>query len=242
MYEDETDAELASIEIAEETTHVWYKDKFASVAASPNDHPYSKIVHGRLSIYHPNPMIEDLMEDEDAWKLVLPAEKRENALLESHAEPTAGHLGRAFIAILLLAVHAPKSCKLRAQLLNLPTMQGATDGAGWPHGPPPAVRPWQNVAGDIMGPLPKSPRGYEYLLVFMNLFFRWIECAPIRKANAQTIRRELNERVFLRFGLPEIFHSDNGTEFKNKALDNFLKEHGVMHTTIPPYHTQANPP
>ena len=35
------------------------------------------------------------MEDEDAWKLVLPAEKRENALLESHAEPTAGHLGRA---------------------------------------------------------------------------------------------------------------------------------------------------
>ena len=35
------------------------------------------------------------MEDEDAWKLVLPAEKREYALLESHAEPTAGHLGRA---------------------------------------------------------------------------------------------------------------------------------------------------
>ena len=35
------------------------------------------------------------MEDEDAWKLVLPAEKREDALRESHAEPTAGHLGRA---------------------------------------------------------------------------------------------------------------------------------------------------
>ena len=35
------------------------------------------------------------MEDEDAWKLILPAEKRENALLESHAESTAGDLGRA---------------------------------------------------------------------------------------------------------------------------------------------------
>ena len=35
------------------------------------------------------------MEDEDAWKLVLPAEKRESALVENHAELTAEHLGRA---------------------------------------------------------------------------------------------------------------------------------------------------
>ena len=82
MYEHETDAELASIEIAEETSDVWYKDRFASVAANPTDHPYWKIVHGRLYRYRPNPMIEDLMENEGAWKLVLPAEKRENALLE----------------------------------------------------------------------------------------------------------------------------------------------------------------
>ena len=97
IYEDETDAELASIEIAEETSDAWYKDRFASVAANLIDHPYWKIVHGRLYLYmyRPNPMIEDLMEDKDAWKLVLPAEKRENALLESHAKPTTGHLGRA---------------------------------------------------------------------------------------------------------------------------------------------------
>ena len=104
-----------------------------------------------------------------------------------------------------------------------------------------AVSPWQIVAGDIMGPLPRSPRGHEYLLVFMDLFSRWIECAPIRKANAQTIRKKLNERVFLRFGLPETFHTDNGTEFKNRMLDKFLEERGVAHTTIPPYHAQANP-
>ena len=95
MYEEETDAELASIEIAEETSDAWYKDRFASAAVNPTDHPYWKIVHGPLYIYHPNPMIEDLMEGEDAWKLVLPAEKLKNALLESHAEPTAGRLGRA---------------------------------------------------------------------------------------------------------------------------------------------------
>ena len=82
MYEDETDVELASIEIAKETTDAWFKRMLASVAANPIDHFYWKIVHGRLYSYRPNPMIEDLMEDEDAWKLVLPAEKRESALLE----------------------------------------------------------------------------------------------------------------------------------------------------------------
>ena len=95
MYEDETDVDLASVTTIDETTDAWYKRMFASVAANPTYHPYWKIVHGRLYSYRPNPLIEDLMEDEDAWKLVLPAEKCEYALLESHAEPTAGHLGRA---------------------------------------------------------------------------------------------------------------------------------------------------
>ena len=67
MYEDETDVELASIEIAEETTDAWYKRMFAFVAANPIDHLYWKIVHGRLYNYCPNPMIKDLMENKDAW-------------------------------------------------------------------------------------------------------------------------------------------------------------------------------
>ena len=75
----------------------------------------------------------------------------------------------------------------------------------------------------------------------MDLFTKWIEYVPIRKANAQTIQRELDLRIFLRFGAPEAFHSDNGTEFKNKARDTFLSKSGVAHTTIPPYHAQANP-
>ena len=62
MYEDETDVELAS--------DAWYKRMSASVAANPIDHPYWKIVHGRIYSYCPHPMIEDLMKDEDAWKLV----------------------------------------------------------------------------------------------------------------------------------------------------------------------------
>ena len=102
-------------------------------------------------------------------------------------------------------------------------------------------RPWQVVAGDITGPFVRSMSGFEYILVFQDLFSRWVEAIPIKKANAKTILRELKNRVILRFGTPEVFLSDNGTEFKNKADDEYLASIGVLHATTPPYHPQANP-
>ena len=36
-------------------------------------------------------------------------------------------------------------------------------------------------------------------------------------------------------------NSDNGTEFKNRVVEDFLKERGVHHTNTPTYHPQANP-
>ena len=102
-------------------------------------------------------------------------------------------------------------------------------------------RPWQVVTGDMTGPFVNSKYGYEYILVFEDLFTRWVECVPIRKANARTILKEFSERIVLRFGTPEVFLSDNGTEFKNKAVDEYLEEVGVYHSTTPPYHPQGNP-
>ena len=102
-------------------------------------------------------------------------------------------------------------------------------------------RPWQVVAGDIIGPLPRSSKGFEYIVVFQDLFTRWAEAAPIRKANAKAVIGELDRRIFLRFGCPEVFLSDNGTEFKNRVVEDFLRERGVHHTNTPTYHPQANP-
>ena len=80
------------------------------------------------------------------------------------------------------------------------------------------ARLWQVVAADIMSPLPKSKHGFEYVLVFVDLFSRWVEVIPLRKANAKSILKELKEKVILRFGTPEVFLSDNGTEFEKRAV------------------------
>ena len=95
MYEDE-EVVLASLQIPEEeSTDPWFLKMIRKVEAKPTEYPWWKIINGRLYHYRPDPTIEDLVEDQDGWKMVLPREKCSRVLSESHEEPTAGHFGRA---------------------------------------------------------------------------------------------------------------------------------------------------
>ena len=62
-----------------------------------------------------------------------------------------------------------------------------------------------------------------------------MELVPLRRANAQAIITELEENIVFRYGAPQVFHTDNGTEFVNKALAEKLHEYGIKHSTTPAY-------
>ena len=48
--------------------------------------------------------------------------------------------------------------------------------------------PWTMVAADIIGLLPLNKKGKnQYILVFVDLFTKWVEIIPIKKANGKTI-------------------------------------------------------
>lgn len=99
---------------------------------------------------------------------------------------------------------------------------------------------WTVIAADIMGPFPKSKVSFAYILVVQDLFTKWIECFALRAANGKNICDALEE-VVLRWGTPKFLLTDNGTEFINRTLQAFATERGITHTTVPPYHPQANP-
>ncbi|XP_015608890.1 uncharacterized protein LOC107274353 [Cephus cinctus] len=92
-----------------------------------------------------------------------------------------------------------------------------------------------------MGPFPPSCAGNAYLLVFQDLYTRWIECVPLRKANGKNIAKAFEDLIVFRFGAPEVLLTDNGTEFVNRTVDEVTKAYGIHHSTTPPYHAQANP-
>ena len=99
-------------------------------------------------------------------------------------------------------------------------------------------QPWLIVAAD---PLPTSKNRFSYHLVFEDLYTRWVELVPLRRAIAQAIITALEENIVFHYGAPQVFHTDNGTEFVNNALAEKLREYGIKHSTTSAYHPQANP-
>ena len=101
--------------------------------------------------------------------------------------------------------------------------------------------PWAVVAADIMGPLPPSKGGFRYILVFEDIFTKYVELQPLRKADAKNIVKAFDELIINRWGCPRYLLTDNGTEFSNRLITERLTQYGIEQTTIPPYHAQANP-
>ena len=225
----------------------WYQEWCTKVKEQPNDYPTYKLVAGNLYRYRPNQEIESTLgDDDDAWKLVVPEEHRREVLQECHDDATAGHLGRekTFARVALRYYWPRYYAETQEYVRNCETCQRFKPEQRAPAGLMGrriVERPWQVVAGEIIGPLPRTSKGFEYIVVFQDLFSRWAEASPIRKANAKAVLGELDRKIFLRFGCPEVFLSNNGTEFKNRVVEDFLRERGVHHTNTPTYHPQANP-
>ena len=101
-------------------------------------------------------------------------------------------------------------------------------------------RPWAVVASDLME-LPQSKDQYKYVVVFQDLFTRWVELRPLRRATGKNVAAALEKLVLCRWGTPDYLLTGNGKEFDNKDLARTLEEYGVTRVTTPPYHPQAKP-
>ena len=64
---------------------------------------------------------------------------------------------------------------------------------------------------------------------------------PIKKANGKTIESEFHKRNVSRWGTPRILHTDNGTEFINKTIQEWTEKFRIRHTKTPEYYPRANP-
>ena len=99
--------------------------------------------------------------------------------------------------------------------------------------------PWIVVASDIMGPKPPSRTGNRYIIVFKDLFTRYVELKALRIADATSVLKAFEELIVNRWGCPRVLLTDNGTEFSNRMVTERLNEYGILQSTIAPYHAQA---
>ena len=99
----------------------------------------------------------------------------------------------------------------------------------------PPSGPWQDVAIDVLGPLPSG----ENLLVVVDYYSRFFEVVIM---HSTTFRKMIDSLmpIFTRYGYPFSLKSDNAPQFVSEEFESFLATHGIQHRKSPPLWPQAN--
>ena len=76
---------------------------------------------------------------------------------------------------------------------------------------------------DIVGPLPRTNNGNEYIIVVTNYFTKGAEAYTLPDHIAQTVADKLLNKFICRFGVPQCIHTDQGREFKSHLFTHLCK-------------------
>lgn len=104
-----------------------------------------------------------------------------------------------------------------------------------------ASHPWQIISIDFVGPLPRSRKGNQHMLVIVDYFSKWVMVQPVRKLSSSVVCAVLKDQWFFRNSVPEVIISDNGSPFVAKEFKELIDTFGITHWLTSRYHSQANP-
>ncbi|XP_075777530.1 uncharacterized protein LOC142827202 [Pelodiscus sinensis] len=177
-------------------------------------------------------------------QLLVPARYRRQVLDLAHANPWAGHLGREkTLQRIMQRFFWPGVYKeVRDFCESCPECQRTAQG-GVPKAPlvplPVVEVPFDRVALDLVGPLERSRRGHQYILVIIDYATRYPEAVPLKNTLAATLARELVQ-VFSRVGLPREILTDQGTNVTSKLMAELCRLLNIKTLRTSVYHPQTD--
>ncbi len=99
--------------------------------------------------------------------------------------------------------------------------------------------PFDSVAFDLVGPLPKARGGIKYVLTYICLASRWPEAVALRSVTADSVANGMCAIIF-RTGIPSRILSDRGTVFLSKVVGRMCEILGCDQIRSSPYRPQSN--
>ncbi|MBW0536227.1 hypothetical protein O181_075942, partial [Austropuccinia psidii MF-1] len=103
-------------------------------------------------------------------------------------------------------------------------------------------QPGDLIIADLMGPYELSINRKKYILMIQDAFSRVVVAIPLSDKSEAKSRLINWIRQFMNVTQHKIktVRTDNGTEFKNFALNDFLTQHGIIHEYSMPYEHHQN--
>lgn len=172
--------------------------------------------------------------------------KREEIIKENHASAIGGHKGitktyyrikhRYFWPHMKREIEAYiqncRNCQLK-KLTRIKTKQPMilTDT-------PDAS--FDKVSIDIMGPLPTSPNGYNYILTIQDLLTKYSLAIPLRSASALEVADAFVQEFICIYGAPKALLTDQGSHFLNSLMRAIARKFRITHFKATAYRPQTS--
>jgi hypothetical protein len=77
---------------------------------------------------------------------------------------------------------------------------------------------WEKCALYIVGPLSQTLEGKKYVLTFQDELCKYTLAIPIEHQDAVTVAKAFVEEVILKFGIPQMVLTDQGSNFMSDVL------------------------
>lgn len=100
--------------------------------------------------------------------------------------------------------------------------------------------PWQKVALDIVGHLPKTKKGNEYILTVQCVFSKFVIAILLITQDAESVAEALKEEVLSVLGFPEEILTDQGANFQSKLFQSLCKLCGIKKIRTSAFRPQSN--
>ena len=104
----------------------------------------------------------------------------------------------------------------------------------------PAAGPLEFVAIDILGPLPKTSQGHQYLLVISDRFTKLVGTIPLCRITSLIVAQSFSSGWVYIYGPPRVLLSDNGTQFTSKFFKEICDTMSIKQVFTSAYHPQTN--
>lgn len=178
-------------------------------------------------------------------QMVVPKVLRTEILNQLHNAKSAGHLGREkTLGKLRARYYWPgMTSDVSRWCQTCILCQRRKPGPGLGKSPmqrEPVYRPLECIAIDIMGPLPVTEKGNQYIMVVGDYFSKWTEAYPLPDHTAQTVADTLVCEFICRFGTPTRIHTDQGREFESHLFKRMCELFEIDKSRTTPFHPQSD--